>query len=114
VLVSAVFYSVFVLVPFGKLVVADVLLYAIALMLEFGALIALRRREPELRGVFRIPAGVGGVTALAALPAIVLGIVIWLSFNDGDIARPSLIGSAIGLALGPVLYLLLRRRDRSQ
>ena len=67
-----------------------------------------------MRGVFRIPAGVGGVTALAALPAIVLGIVIWLSFNDGNIALPSLVGSAIGLALGPVLYLLLRRRDRSQ
>ncbi|HEX7546005.1 MAG TPA: APC family permease [Gemmatimonadaceae bacterium] len=114
VLVSAVFYSVFVLVPFGKLVVADVLLYAIALMLEFGALIALRRKEPALRGVFRIPTGVGGVAALAALPAIVLGIVIWLSFNDGDIALPSLVGSAIGLAWGPVLYLLLRRRDRSQ
>jgi amino acid transporter len=115
VLVSAVFYSVFVLVPFGKLVVADVLLYAIALMLEFGALIALRRKEPELRGVFRIPAGTGAVVALAALPAIVLGVVIWLAFEDGSIARTSLVGSAIGLALGPVLYLILgagRRRDR--
>jgi hypothetical protein len=51
---------------------------------------------------------VAGVTALAALPAIVLGIVIWLSFQDGDIARPSLVGSAAGLALGPALYLALR------
>jgi amino acid transporter len=110
VLVSAVFYSVFVLVPFGKLVVADVLLYAVALLLEFGALIALRRKEPALRGVFRIPTGVAGVTALAALPAIVLGIVIWLSFHDGEIARSSLVGSAVGLAVGPALYLGLRRR----
>jgi amino acid transporter len=108
VLASALFYSVFVLVPFGRLVVADVLLYAVALLLEFGALIALRRKEPALRGVFRIPTGVAGVTALAALPAIVLGIVIWLSFQDGDIARPSLVGSAAGLALGPALYLALR------
>ncbi len=110
VLVSALFYSVFVLVPFGKLVVADVLLYAIALMLEFGALIVLRRREPELRGVFRIPIGAGGVTALAAMPAIVLGIVIWLSVHDGDIALPSLIGSGIGVGLGPALYFMLRRK----
>ena len=116
VLVSAVFYSAFVLVPFGKLVVADVLLYSIALLLEFSALIALRIKEPSLRGVFRIPAGVGGVALLGALPAIVLGLVIWLSFRDGEFALPSLIGSAIGLALGPVLYFTLaaaRRRDRA-
>jgi amino acid transporter len=104
VLLSAVFYSVFVLLPFGKLVVADVLLYAVALLLEFGALLALRRKEPDLRGSFRIPTGLAGVAALAALPVIVLAIVIWLSIHDGDIALPSLIGAGVGLALGPVLY----------
>jgi amino acid transporter len=109
VLASAVCYSVFVLLPFGELVVADVLLYAVALMLEFGALIALRRREPELRGVFRIKTGVGGVTALAALPAVILLVVIWLAFKDGKIAMPALIGSGVGLAFGPGLYRLLRR-----
>jgi amino acid transporter len=116
VIVSAVFYSVFALLPFGKLVVADVLLYAIALMLELAALIALRRREPELRGVFRIPTGTAGVALLAAMPAIVLGVDIWLAVRDGDIARPSLIGATVGLALGPVLYLILgaaRSPDRA-
>lgn len=112
VLVSAVFYSVFVLVPFGRLVVADVLLYAIALMLEFGALITLRRREPTLRGTYRIPVGTAGVIALAALPAVVLGVDIWLAIRDGDIARPSLVGSAIGLGLGPLLYFTLAAARR--
>ncbi len=112
VLVSAVFYSVFVLFPFGKLVVADVLLYAIALMLELAALVALRRREPELRGVFRIPTGTAGVVLLAALPAIVLGLDIWLAMRDGDIARPSLIGAAVGLGVGPLLYFGVTRRGR--
>jgi amino acid transporter len=110
VLASAACYSVFVLLPFGELVVADVLLYAIALLLEFGALIALRRREPELRGVFRIPTGVAGVTALAALPAAILVVVVCLSLRDGDMAMPSLIGSLVALALGPLLYRVLRRR----
>src|SRR6185312_7618694 len=111
VLTSAVFYSVFVLLPFGKLVVADVVLYSIALLLEFGALIALRRREPGLRGAFRIPAGLGGVVALAALPAIVLAIDIALAFRDGDIALPSLIGAGVGLAIGPGLYFALKRGE---
>ncbi len=104
VIVSAVFYSVFVLLPFGKLVVADVLLYAIALMLELAALVALRRREPDLRGVFRIPTGTAGVALLAAMPAIVLGVDIWLAIRDGEVARPSLIGATVGLGVGPALY----------
>src|SRR5581483_12497216 len=54
VLVSAALYSVFVLVPLGSLVVADALLYAFALSLEFAALIQLRKAEPTLRGAFRI------------------------------------------------------------
>jgi len=110
VLASAACYSVFALLPFGKLVVADVLLYAVALLMEFGALIALRRREPQLRGAFRIPLDVAGVTTLAALPAAILLVVVWLSFRDGDIALPSLIGSVVGLALGPMLYRALRPR----
>jgi amino acid transporter len=110
VLVAGAFYSVFALFPFGQLVVADFLLYAAALFLEFGALVALRRREPELRGVFRIPVGVKGVVALTAAPSLVLIIVIWLSAHDGEFALPSLIGSAIGLAVGPLVYLALTRR----
>jgi amino acid transporter len=112
VIASAVCYSVFVLLPFGKLVVADVLLYSAALLLEFGALIQLRRREPELRGAFRIPVGTRSVIALAALPGIVLLAVIWLSFRDGDIALPSLIGSVVGLAIGPALYWWARLRRK--
>jgi amino acid transporter len=114
VLASAVCYSVFVLLPFGDLVVADVFLYAVALMLEFGSLIKLRRSEPGLRGVFRIPAGVGVVTALALMPATILVAVIWLSLRDGEIAAPALIGSVIGLLVGVGLYFVLQRsRPRS-
>ena len=67
VLVSAVFYSLFVLVPFGRLVIADVLLYSLALFLEFFSLIQLRKTEPSLRGVFRIPLGPGVAIALGPI-----------------------------------------------
>lgn len=109
VLVSALFYSVFVLVPFGKLIIADVLLYSIALFLEFGALIQLRKREPSLRGAFRIPVGRGGVIGLAALPLLVLLGVIGISFRDGEFGMPAMIGSAVVIALGPIVYRLVRR-----
>ena len=110
VLVSAVFYSIFVLVPFGKLVIADVLLYSLALFLEFGALIQLRKREPSLRGAFRIPINRTGVIVLASLPVIVLIGVIGISFRDGEYGVPAVIGAAVAIGIGPILYRLAQKR----
>jgi amino acid transporter len=106
VLISAASYSLFVLVPFGKLVIADVLLYALALFLEFGALIQLRKTEPSLRGSFRIPMSRTGVIALAALPVLVLIGVTAISFRDGEYGVPALIGAAVAIAVGPIIYRL--------
>ena len=110
VIVSAVFYSFFALVTFSKLVVADVLLYSLALFLEFGALIRLRKIQPSLRGVFRIPLGRRGVTFLAAVPMIVLVGVIGVSFVDGEYGLPAVIGAAVAIATGPLMYQLAQRR----
>ncbi len=104
VLVSAVCYSVFVLVPFGRLVVADVLLYSLALFLEFGALIRLRKTEPELRGVFRIPLGRPSVIALAVLPMVILLGVVGISLRDGEYGIPAIIGAGVAIVLGPIVY----------
>ena len=112
VIVSAICYSIFVLVPFGKLVIADVLLYSLALFLEFGALIQLRKTEPSLRGAFRIPLGRGGVMVLAALPMIVLIGVIAISFRDGEYGVPAVIGAAVAIAAGPLMYRLARIRGK--
>ena len=106
VIVSAIFYSIFALVPFGKLVIADVLLYSFALFLEFAALVQLRKREPTLRGPFRIPLGRSGVIVLAVLPMIVLVGVIAISFRDGEYGLPALIGAALAIAAGPLMYRL--------
>jgi amino acid transporter len=109
VLVSAVLYSICALVPFSGLVVADVLLYAMALFLEFGALIALRRKEPALRGVFRIPVGRGGVIALAVLPMLVLIGVVLMEVQDGQYGYPAVLGALAAAALGPFAYRLAGR-----
>ncbi|HEX4470277.1 MAG TPA: APC family permease [Gemmatimonadaceae bacterium] len=109
VLVSALVYSAFVLIPFGSLVVADVLLYSLALSLEFASLVMLRRREPTLRGAFRIPLSANAVTALAALPMVVLLLVIYLSFRDGEYGLPALIGTAVAIVLGPLTFYVSAR-----
>jgi len=112
IVVSAICYSIFVLVPFGKLVIADVLLYSLALFLEFAALVQLRKTEPALRGTFRIPLGRVGVAFLAGLPMIVLLGVIAISFRDGEYGLPAVIGAATAIAVGPVIYGFARRRKR--
>jgi amino acid transporter len=109
VLVSAVCYSLFVLVPFGRLVVADVLLYSFALFLEFGALVRLRKSEPELRGAFRIPLGRRWVALLAAVPMIVLVGVVVISFRDGEYGFPAVMGAGVAIVLGPIMYKLASR-----
>ncbi|MEO5589425.1 MAG: APC family permease [Gemmatimonadaceae bacterium] len=112
VLISAVFYSLFALLSFVHLVVADVLLYSMALFLEFGALIALRIREPGLRGAFRIPTGTAGVCVLAAIPMLILLVVTELSFRDGEYGFPAVIGAGVAVALGPAAYRVFVRPAR--
>ncbi len=109
VVVSAACYSVFALLPFAQLVVADVLLYSMALFLEFAALIALRRKEPGLRGAFRIPLGTGGVIALSALPAAVLLIVTAIHMTDGEYGMPAIAGALVAAAVGPLVYRVVSR-----
>jgi hypothetical protein len=73
----------------------------------------LRKREPELRGSFRIPVGRNGVIALAMLPLCILLIVVALSFKDGEYGLPAVIGAAIAIALGPIVYRVAERRRLS-
>jgi amino acid transporter len=113
VLLSAICYSFFVLVPFGRLVVADVLLYSLALFLEFGALVRLRKMEPDLRGAFRIPLGRRWVALLAAIPMIVLAGVVAISFRDGEYGVPAVIGAGVAIVLGPFMYKLALHRQAS-
>jgi amino acid transporter len=109
VVLSAAAYSLFTLLPFAQLVVADALLYALAMFLEFGALIALRRREPGLRGPFRIPLGTGGVVVLAALPAVVFLTATACSILGGEITATAAAGSLLAAAAGPLVYRLAAR-----
>ncbi len=110
VLVSAVAYSGFALIPFGGLLAGDVLLYTAALAMEFAALLQLRRREPALRGPFRVPLGVGGLAVLAALPILLLAGGVALEAQSREIGLPGLV-VAVGLALlGPLAYWVTERR----
>src|SRR5438046_2813585 len=93
VLVSAVAYSVFALLPFGGLLAGDVLLYSAALALEFAALVRLRRKEPGLRGAFRVPVG---------MPLLDAG-----EEQSRTIGLPGVLVALVLAAIGPAVYAAL-------
>jgi len=110
VLVSAVVYSLFSLLPFGGLLAGDVLLYTAALGLEFAALIRLRRAEPALRGAFRVPLDVPWLVALAALPLLVLVAGVVLEVRSRAIGLPGVLVAVLLALAGPPVYAGLRAR----
>jgi amino acid transporter len=110
VLISAVCYSVFALLSFVHLVVADVLLYSMALFLEFAALIALRKKTPNLRGSFRIPLGRAGVTVLALVPLVILLAVLAMEMSDGEYGGPAILGALAAALFGPIGYIFVKGR----
>lgn len=98
------------LIPFSfqDLVQVDMFLYALALILEFGALVWLRRKEPEMARPYRVPFGMPGAIALSA-PPVALAI---LSMALAD--NPTKLTSLAGIGLGLVVYSLTvsRRKNR--
>ena len=110
VLVSAVVYSAFALLPFGGLLAGDVLLYTAALALEFAALLRLRRVEPELRGAFRVPIGVPALTVLAALPVLLLVGAVALEVRSRTIGLPGVLVALCLASIGPLAYAALQGR----
>ena len=107
VIVSAVAYSVFALIPFGGLLAGDVLLYTAALAMEFAALLQLRHREPGLRGPFRVPLGIPGLAILAALPLLLLGSGLVLEVRSRHIGLPGVVVAALLAGTGLLGYAIL-------
>ena len=101
--VSSAIYSVFILGPFQSLVVVDVIVYSAALVLEFAALVLLRKKEPDMERPYRIPGGWLGIALVVIFP---VAIVVFSIYNQimcaGFFTTVGL--SALFLATGPILY----------
>ena len=46
---------------------------------------------------------------LAVLPLVILLFLIGLSIRDGEYGLPALLGAAVAVGLGPVMYMAARR-----
>jgi amino acid transporter len=111
VIASAVLYCVCAMLPFGGLMTGGVLLYTLALTMEFGALIQLRRAEPELRGPFRVPLGIPGLVVLSAMPLLLMLTAVVLALGSREIGVPGIITAVVLALAGPLWYYATGRQS---
>ncbi len=107
VVLSSACYSVFAFWSFKELIVLNMWLYSLALLLELGAFVALRLREPHLARPWRIGGGRAGMWLTAALPAAVSLLAM---------ATAGWLNTAVGVAAaftGPAAYAWWGRARRS-
>jgi amino acid transporter len=87
------------LIPFSfqELIQVDMLLYALALILEFAALIWLRVKVPGMPRPYRLPFGLPGVIAISVPPlALCFLSIAWANEATSVV---SLVGIAVGLVV---------------
>jgi amino acid transporter len=99
---------------FERLISIDVLLWGMSLILEFAALVILRKREPDLPRPFRVPGPPWVAVALGSGP-VALVIFALFAAKDEHVGRIPASLFALGVAaLGPVLYVAAKRSMRAR
>ncbi len=108
--VCCVIAALFAALPFGNLVVINILFYSAELFLEFVALMVLRVREPDLPRPFKIGGGwpVLILITVAPMSFALTVIAATLSDPDTDLRQLAMVGG--GIVFGIVFYFLMRRR----
>jgi len=84
---------------FFHLLILDVLLTGLSILLEFGALIGLRIREPNLPRPYRIPGGILATIAISAPPTALLALSVVRNQSEQ-------VGTTNGLMIGVGIILL--------
>jgi amino acid transporter len=90
---------------FERLVTIDILLYGMALLLEFIALVALRIKEPELRRPFRVPGGMAGAILVGVCPTLLLVFAAVHGQDEQILGMNGLVFGALLIVGGFAVYL---------
>jgi amino acid transporter len=110
IVVCAVFWTCAMGLGFERTVMLDVLLTGLSILLEFAALIALRRKEPDLPRPYRVPGGTLGLVLVTTPPAILIVLSCVRNHAERIGAFSSLTVGAALILLGAVLYVIANAR----
>ncbi len=98
---------------FERLISIDLVLYGGALLLEFLALLILRRREPTMERPFRVPGGAAGPWLVTAGPVALIGFALWAARTERVAGLPALGFAALVAIAGPCIFWISGRRRRA-
>ena len=104
ILVSAIIYALLAWQSLGQLISVYIWLRSATTVLTVLSAWKLRRTRPDMPRAFRIPGGDIGLLYVVAAP-VVMALVALLGSD-----RFALIGGAIAMVLGPLVYLAIRRK----
>ncbi len=94
---------------FERLISIDLVLYGAALLLEFAALIVLRRREPALPRPFRILGGLSGAVLSGVGPALLILFALWAARAERVGPVPAPLFAVLVALTGALVYLLTEK-----
>lgn len=99
---------------FERLISIDLVLYGGSLMLEYVALVVLRRREPGLVRPFRVPGGTAGAITAGVGPALLIAYAIYSARAETVAGLNALLFAALVAVAGAGVYgtMRLTRRPR--
>jgi amino acid transporter len=100
---------------FERLISIDLVLYGASLLLEFVALVVLRRREPNLVRPFRVPGGMPGAIAAGIGPTFLIAFALWAARDEHVLGLNALLFSAAVALSGAVVFAaaeFIRKRHR--
>ena len=112
-LLCAIIWALALSFTFERLISIDLVLYGAALLLEFVALVILRRREPHLHRPFRVPGGTAGAVLAGIGPAALILFALYAARDERVLGINALLFSALVALAGVLVYFLttlLRRR----
>ena len=89
---------------FERLISIDLVLYGASLLLEFVALVVLRRREPHLDRPFRVPGGMAGAVLTGVGPALLIAFALYAARNEHVFGLNALVFSAAVALAGGLVY----------
>jgi amino acid transporter len=109
VIVCAICWLPCLVLGFQRLVTLDIMLYGVALMLEFVTLVALRINEPKLKRGFAVPGGMAGAVTCGLFPGALLILAMIESDHETILGMNALVFGAAIIALGFVAYFATAR-----